>query len=177
VIGEYISSQVASGSGQKSLIGHLGRRAHSEPIMNSVSIFSESQTPATLVRMGAPLSIAVEFLRKTNPLRPVLGLVVKTAQGWPVVGINNRFVGGYQFEEPLKQGTITCTIDSLPLTPGTYVLDLYLGDYYQDFDTVLEAITFEVVPSDVFGTGRLPPPGVGVIYVPAAWTLSDHCAL
>jgi lipopolysaccharide transport system ATP-binding protein len=172
VIDRYLRSQVQCGDGQRALVKHPGRRGGSEPIMTRVSTFSTGEEPVSFVKMGAPLSVAVDFETAT-PLRPVLGLVVKTSQGWPVFGLNNRFVGGYRFARSFTKGTVTCRIDDLPLTPGTYFVDLYLGDEHQDFDTVLEAITFEVTPSDVFGTGKLPPQGVGAIYLAAAWEVSE----
>ncbi|MEW6736709.1 MAG: hypothetical protein AB1489_35800, partial [Acidobacteriota bacterium] len=42
---------------------------------------------------------------------------------------------------------------------------------YQDHDIVHEAVSFEVLPADVFGTGQLPPALAGPIYWPAGWSL------
>ena len=173
VIREYLSAQAGAQSGNKSLLGHPGRQSDSESIMKSVMLGSDGMTALTVVPMGAPLSIAVDFEKKSGPFCPVLGVVVKTSQGWRVFGINNRFVGGYRFEEAITRGTITCNIDELPLMPGTYLIDLYLGDHHQDCDVVFEAASFEVVPTDVFGTGKLPPPGIGVVYLRAGWQLSN----
>src|SRR2546426_8272601 len=39
-------------------------------------------------------------------------------------------------------------------------------------DIVHEAISFDVLAADVFGTGQLPPPAAGPIYWPARWTLA-----
>ena len=55
--------------------------------------------------------------------------------------------------------------------PGKYVIDLYFGDEHQSLDAVLDAMTFDVNPADVFNTGRLPPPGGGPVYAPARWSL------
>ncbi|HVA80764.1 MAG TPA: ABC transporter ATP-binding protein [Candidatus Binataceae bacterium] len=173
VIRDYLAAQVGVQSASRSLLGHPGRRSNSESIMKSVTLRSESDTPVTIVPMGAPLSIAVEFEKKSGPFCPVLGVVVKTSQGWRVLCVNNRFVAGYRFENAITIGTITCCINDLPLTPGTYFIDLYLGDHHQDFDIVFEAATIEVIPADVFGTGKLPPPGTAIVYIPAAWQLSD----
>ena len=141
--------------------------------MRRVTLFSESESSGRLVRMGAPLSIAVEFCGGSRPLCPVLGVVVKSSQGWRIFGVNNRFIGGYRFETPVSNGVITCNIDHIPLTPGTYIVKYYLGDHHQDYDVIFEAATFEVVPADVFGTGLLPPPGIGTVFLSAAWELEN----
>jgi hypothetical protein len=87
-----------------------------------------------------------------------------------VFGINNRIVRGYQFEVPSREGSITCRIRDLPLMPDTYSIDLFLGDLYQDYDVVYDAITFEVIAADVFGDGKLPGAECGPVFWPASWT-------
>jgi hypothetical protein len=61
-------------------------------------------------------------------------------------------------------------VRDLPLMPGTYSADLFLGDSYRDYDVVLDAISFEVVAADVFGSGRLPDADCGSVFWPASWT-------
>ena len=55
--------------------------------------------------------------------------------------------------------------------PGTYLVDLYFGNESRDLDVVHDAIAFEVVPGDVFGSGKLPPKSAGPIFWPATWDL------
>jgi hypothetical protein len=57
------------------------------------------------------------------------------------------------------------------LMPGTYLVDLYLGDPGGDFDVVFEAFSLEVMPADMTGTGRLPPANLGHVYFPATFGL------
>jgi hypothetical protein len=70
--------------------------------------------------------------------------------------VSNRFTNEGWDGEERRRGTIACEFESLPLMPGTYLLDLYFGnfgDITRDFDVIREAISFEVVPADVFGYG------------------------
>ena len=108
-----------------------------------------------------------------EPIQPVLGVVVKTGFGFRLFGINNRIVAGQTLNEVSTEAVITCQFDRMPLMPGTYYLDLYLGDPFGDIDVVTDAISFEVFPSDVFGTGRLPPQLAGPLFLSAHWTLKD----
>jgi hypothetical protein len=58
--------------------------------------------------------------------------------------------------------------------PGTYLLDLHFanfGDITRDLDVIREAISFEVVPADVLGTGTLPHAADGPIFWTARWTV------
>jgi lipopolysaccharide transport system ATP-binding protein len=157
--------------GATCLVGHPGRRAGSEPVMQSVELYCGDDAVRGLVRMGSPLSIAVTYSAK-GPVRPVLGAVVKTIYGTPVFCISDRFCEQLLDCMPTSQAMITCRIDELRLMPATYVVDLYLGDTRDDFDVINDAISFEVVPADLYGTGRLPPSWGGPMFCTATWRIA-----
>jgi lipopolysaccharide transport system ATP-binding protein len=56
-------------------------------------------------------------------------------------------------------GEITCSIDYLPLLPGRYYIDICCKASEGIADWVKRAGVVEVVPNDVFGTGKLPTSG------------------
>ena len=172
VIEKYLR-QVSGATGEVVLTGHPGRRRTSVPMMSRAILSSEGETGASSVRMGSALEVTVEFQCGAHPLRPVLGLVVRSLVGAPVFTVDNRFIPGYRFPEPVSEGTITCSIDQLPLMPGSYMVDLFFGDETRSRDVVLDAVSFDVVASDVFGSGKLPSQWAGPIYWPASWSLRD----
>jgi len=65
------------------------------------------------------------------------------------------------------------TIDSPHLAPGTYRVKVALGDALGDFDTVEDALSFQVEPTDFFGTGKLPNSQQGVILARSTWVLKN----
>jgi lipopolysaccharide transport system ATP-binding protein len=125
-----------------------------------------------LMQIGSPLSIQVEF-RSAHPLRPILGVTIKTVQGTPVFGVSNRWtLAGFDGPQ-LSEGVISCDFASLPLMPGRYSVDLHFGDFAdltRDLDVVLDATSFEIYPTDVYGTGLLPNAMEGPIIWQASWT-------
>ncbi len=171
VIEGYLASALASRGGRRPLLDHPGRRRGSRVEMRELALLGDGDAPTDTVRMGGTLRVQVRFDTGGQALSPVLGVVVKTAQGAPLFGVNNRFIPGFDFA-PTPTGTITCRLEDLPLVPGTYFLDLYFGDPHGDRDTVLDAASLEVLPSDVFGSGRVPPPAAGPIFHPARWELA-----
>jgi lipopolysaccharide transport system ATP-binding protein len=173
VISRYITAELTPESASACLSGHTGRRKDSIPMMTAVNLLGDDDSPTAAVRMGASVSVSVSFVCESNPIVPVIGIVIKNAHGLPILGVNNKFIGGYRFEGRLGAGTICCKIQRLPLLPGKYSLDLYLGDGPQDVDVIYDAISFEVQPADVFGTGQLPPPGSCLIYWPAHFWLAN----
>jgi hypothetical protein len=160
-------------AGTASLVDHPGRAGGANRSMTSVTLCSENGQPASAVRMGGRLSVNVAF-KSAESISPVLGVVIKNSHGIAIFGVNNKFIGGYRFEKRVVSGLISCTLNDLPLMPGRYSLDLYLGDGPQDIDVVYDSISMEILPADVFGTGQLPPPICGPVFWPATFDLNNN---
>jgi lipopolysaccharide transport system ATP-binding protein len=175
VVGHYLSVEAAPGSTRTSLANHPGRRSGAEVIMRSVELTDARGAPVAAVRMQGDLAIAVAY-QSDRPVCPVLGIVVKNHLGVTLFGVNNRIVAGYQFDTPSTGGTVTCHLRSLPLMPANYSIDLYFGDAYHDHDVIDDAVTFEVTPADVFGSGKLPGAECGSLVWPARWTYDPAAA-
>ena len=169
VIGRYLSAEMQPRGASLDLERHTGRRAGSAVIMRGVSLTGDRGEPAASIRMGSGLSIRVAYSSE-RVFAPVLGVVIKNNYGAPLFGVNNRLIPGFEFASPARAGEITCHLRNLPLMPDTYAIDLYFGDGYTDQDVIYDAVTFEVVASDVFGSGKLPGPDCGSMYWPASWT-------
>ena len=141
--------------------------------MTFVELFCDGEEPTGMVRMGSPFAVRVSF-SSHQPFRPVLGIGVKTALGVPVFNASDRFARQLSLCDPCTQGTIECHIDALLLMPGRYFLDLWLGDQTHDIDIVFDAISFEVTPADLLGSGHLPPSSLGPVFCPARWSLQER---
>jgi lipopolysaccharide transport system ATP-binding protein len=175
VVELYMRTDLRSDLGWRDFASLPGRKSSAVRITR-VRLYSIDDSPSGSVRMGERLAVVVDFVCESRPIRPVLGIVIKTIQGVPVFGVNNLFIGG---ELPLRRvpaGSVTCNFDTLPLVAGTYLIDLYLGDGPEDLDIIQEAISFEVLPADVFGTGQLPPTECGPVFWPARFELSGDLA-
>jgi lipopolysaccharide transport system ATP-binding protein len=171
-ISQYLHGQVidTTSANASSLVTHRGRRSYARTMMTAVNLDADESAQVT---MGGRFSVAVSFVSEPDPIAPVLGLVFRTVVGAPVFTVNNKFIAGYVFVEQMGSGTITCTIDSIPLVPGTYSLDLYFGDSSRDYDIVDGALKFEVIPADIFGTGKLPSPQCGPTFASARFSVED----
>ncbi|MGH7913498.1 MAG: ABC transporter ATP-binding protein, partial [Candidatus Binataceae bacterium] len=171
IVMRYMASELRAHGGVRSLVEHQGRRSDATPAMRSISLLSEADGPTEVVRMGAPLEAVVEF-SMTRPVRPILGITVKTAEGMPLFGVSNRWTNQGVDNQRISSGTITCGFENLPLMPWTYLLDLHLGDFgdpSRELDVIRDAISFEVAPADLLGTGMLPNPASGPIFWTAKW--------
>jgi lipopolysaccharide transport system ATP-binding protein len=170
VITSYLRRAMDAEGGSVCLRLHARRAAGWTPIMTEVALFSESAGPTSWVKSGDPLTVRVAFENNPARVRPYVSMVVKTAQGMPVFGVNNRFTTAH-YDRPPSSGAMACRFETLPLAPGTYFVDLCFEEDSAHLDVIPEAISFEVLPRDVYGTGRLPPPAFGPILWHGTWEL------
>jgi lipopolysaccharide transport system ATP-binding protein len=169
VLSEYSHSAVETVRGSIDLTNHPGRRAGSKPAMRAITMVGADGAPSS-VRMGDSAFFRVLF-ESPSPIRPCLGLTIKTERGLRLFHVSDRNCNQLANGEPVFSGVVVCEISDLLLMPGTYVVDLWLEDFsiMANFDMIADAASFEVIPSDIFGTGRLPPPSEGAMLVRASW--------
>jgi lipopolysaccharide transport system ATP-binding protein len=170
LLAQYLSAESAPSAASVSLASHTGRRAGSEVMMRRAALSGDNGLPGAAIRMGTDLTVSVDFHSDQRQICPVLGVVVKNQYGVPVFGMHNRIVPGYEFATAAGAGVISCTFRRVPLMPGVYSLDLYLGDSYRDYDAIFDAISFDVIEADVFGSGKIPPADCGSVFQPATWS-------
>ena len=68
-------------------------------------------------------------------------------------------VSNLEYLTVFPHGEISCSINHFPLLPGRYYIDIWCKASEDITDWVKRAGVVEVVPSDVFGTGKLPTSG------------------
>lgn len=171
VIAAYSRALITERTHYANLTAHPGRLANATPSMTAVRIRSGGIPPGELIYMNDDVEIVVSFVSQTPLDNVTFGLVVKNQCQVPIFGLNNLFLRCEQPRHPVTQADVICRIPNLPLMPGKYSLDLYLGTHGTNFDIIFDALIFEVLPRDVFGTGKLPPPTSGSIFLPASWKI------
>jgi lipopolysaccharide transport system ATP-binding protein len=170
----YMTTELQSDADTRLLTDHPGRRVGSRAVMTKVMLSEGQAGPGAALRMGADLRVSVAFNFEAMSFLPALTLTIKNMHGLPIIRADNQQIASVSFEQRRSAGTITCTFENLPLLPGRYVIDLMLSDGIYPVDTVQDAISFEVLPSDVFGTGKLPPVGSAIVYWPARFAISPN---
>ena len=96
------------------------------PSICKISVNSEALNSRDLI-------VDVEF-ESPWPLQTAFGgLLLKTAMGHPVWGSDCRF---HRYETRIRssaRGVLRCKSRGLPITPGQYVLSVWLGDRHQEY--------------------------------------------
>lgn len=176
VVAKYLASQAQANSGIVSLAAHPGRRPGFRSLLRTLELRSGTKAAVGAIRMGDPLTIVMSF-EAASPLRPVVGFVLKTIQGAPVCSVNDRFSMQLGECEMVARGTVACEIEKLMLMPGQYNIDVSFGDVGAELDVIHDAISFDILPADLLGSGRLPPSSQGPMFCAANWKLFGNATL
>jgi len=171
LITKYLAAEAVPENATRDLASHPGRAGGMSPILRSVELRSQSGLPASAIRMGDGISIHVRFANATRRFRPNINICVKNYFGVPVFTASTRVQKQYQISHVVSSGEIACHLRDLPLLEGTYSVDLFLGEEYANLDVVFDAISFEVLPADVFDSGQMPLTSEGTIFWPAEFEI------
>ena len=145
-----------------------------EHLMQSGKLLNSQGSVVTGISIGDPLTISVTYQSERASFRPVLGVIVKNSLGVALFGTDNRTQAKYLPTQPCTKGTVKLTFDSLPLYPGIYTIDLFMGDEIRSLDCIESAMTFEVNSSNYMGSGRLPSSACGSFLIKGSWSLQEH---
>jgi lipopolysaccharide transport system ATP-binding protein len=171
VVSKYLAAEAVPENAIRDLSRHSGRHGSSKPVLRKVSLTSDAGMAASAIRMGEGLTVQIEFDCGNTRLRPNLNLCIRNNYGVPVFTVSTRVQKQYQSADQISAGSITCHLRKLPLLQGTYSIDLFFGEEYQNVDMVYDAISFEVIPLDVFGSGEIPHTSEGTIFWPAEFEI------
>jgi lipopolysaccharide transport system ATP-binding protein len=98
-----------------------------------------------------------------------MGVVVNHSRFGAVGGVNMRMTGHDNYRNSHEKLKLRCQLQDLPFLQGDYSLDLWLGDGRIDVDSLEGALRFNLKPTDVYGSGKLPFEHLGVAFLKAEW--------
>ncbi|MCI0557006.1 MAG: Wzt carbohydrate-binding domain-containing protein, partial [Nitrososphaera sp.] len=143
----------------------------------SIAIYSLCENPqaVTSVPMGSGFILKAVFRTPSPTKRPKFGVVLRRRNtGEPVFGVNTTQAGVPQLSRDAQSFEISMTVDQLNLVQGHYTLDLYLGDEFRDFESILGAISIEVNSTNIFKNGYLPFPHTGPVYFLPKFEITEN---
>jgi len=120
------------------------------------------------VRTGGDCEVSLFYAGTPGAGEVRVGFAVYGALVEPIFQCLNE-ISGDIISEIAADGSFTCTIPKLPLSPGHYTISAYCEIDGKVADWVQHAAVLEVVEGDFFGTGRLPSEAHGTFYVDHRW--------
>lgn len=111
------------------------------------------------------------FYEAPAPVKNVMvGIAVYGVMGEPLFVVSSA-IRGTEFGQAPREGVFRCRIPRLPLSPGSYAMNIYAEVNGVVADWIQNAADFEVLEGDFFQSGRLPPTSHGQFIVDHSWEL------
>lgn len=123
-----------------------------------------------IIKAGDPISFEVEMSDLHEPGDMTLGIALFNEKNQRVALFHSVYHGNLTFRG-VAGGTkrLTCEVPALPLTPGSYHVELVLTDGYHELERLERADKFEILFADLLGTGKIPNKRQCNVILPASW--------
>jgi lipopolysaccharide transport system ATP-binding protein len=178
IIGQYLTMFDTTAGSCDLTESVIKRRGTGEARFQRVEILSTSGESTSSIPMGKGMTIRMEILAQSQLKAVEIVVSFFNAQGLHLCGFNSYDLADLTFDlEPGQSIFFDCAVPRMNLAPGVYRLSFQIRTRKrhkrQLVDFVEQVVSFEVVPADVFGTGRLPR-GHHLIFLEADWSYSEY---
>ncbi len=146
--------------------------------LQHVELCTLAGQPTAAIAMGDGLRVRLQIHPQANVRSAGISINVINSSGQGACVLDSIDTAGFQVDlhadRPLS---IDCEIPSMNLMPGTYRLTLSLirqaGCKTEVLDNVSQAVSFEIIPKDIFHTGRIPK-GPGILFLQPNWCTNNR---
>jgi len=166
-VARYLAETGGRPASMEDLRDHPGRTRSREKALKRVWLEDGAGRSCSAVPMGAPLHVRFSF-GSSRPIRnPGFGFGIEDGTGRRVFSLNNYMVpSDANTFATLASGEALLEVPALPLLPDTYYISVSVVEDQREWvDFVERAIAFQVHPSDCYGSGKIPEPSHGVVFV------------
>jgi lipopolysaccharide transport system ATP-binding protein len=166
-IGQYFGQEaqlLQDGSLEARSRFQLSKRTYSIRRMRVLSSGIETR----VIPSCAPVTFELELRGLADLPRAECGIIITDQIGQRVLALQSRYHAGLVLNGD-DAVVLSCELDSLPLVPAPYYIDLVLASGSTVVERVERAARFDVVFADVFGTGWIPTSGQGFFVHPCTW--------
>lgn len=123
--------------------------------------------------MGCKAYFCFEYHLDKELTNPDYGFGFETTDGTRIFSVNTKTTVVEKMKCPLH-GVVRCHVPEVMLMPGTYLVSLAIVDNQIEWvDYVERAVSFEVLPDDIYGTGKLYDRSQGIVFTHSIISVSD----
>lgn len=168
VINEYLKDNTTEGA-TLDLQVHPGRARNAEVMMRHLSILNGERLPSGSIITGEAVTFRVELDLPRVIRHPRGALWLTNESGVELFTLDSNLQLD-PLEELRGRAAFECHVPEMPLAPGRYTVNMSFGDTVRMYDQIERVISFDVVPGDFFGVGRMPPRRNSVFLMRSHWT-------
>jgi hypothetical protein len=125
------------------LVTHPNKQYESSYGLQKAEVFVNG-IPSLIIMPGDDLVIKLHYRLRAVVFNLVVGIVIKSPQDIPFIGINNLHTN-QRLDGSSIEGTIVASFPNFGIYgEGACSVDLYFGDNQVDFDTIFEAFALDL---------------------------------
>ncbi|MGH8603855.1 MAG: ABC transporter ATP-binding protein [Gammaproteobacteria bacterium] len=171
IVSDYMRTFAQASAGTVTLEDIESRSGNGEGRFTHIEFMNEVGKTTNYIRSGDRLTFRLHY-RANKVLRDlVVGITFHNEYGTLIAASNNWATGDDIPVVNPGAGFADFEIDCLYLLPGRYYLSLWLGKWSNQHDVLKNCISFDVEPSDYYGSGRGIDSSFGLMFFPSRWKL------
>ena len=174
VISHYISSTIETRGFIDLTDPAIPRRGSGEARFTWAELLSQDSLRVDSLQMGESFKVRMGVMADYHIPAAAMIVVLYDQHGRRICGLNSHDVSNWSVAlEPNVEQVVECTVLQPNLMPGTYYIHLQIkGDRHGVVDTVINGLTVEVTPADIYETGRIPV-GEATLFLHADWACQN----
>src|SRR5262249_29182900 len=126
--------------------------------------------PTTSVPLGGSLAIDLELGEFLGESDTTLMIHICDMFGTSLAQAHSKVQSSIDLTGVIH-GRVRCMIDDIRFVPGEYTLNVAVGDSGSNLDRVDNALSFSILPANVYETGKVPKRKDGLVALAARWEL------
>lgn len=152
-------------------------RRHANRLPTAIPFFTEMEvtvkgSPSTTPRMGEGIEVKLSYDSPRDLSGLGIAITINDRHNQRLIALSMDQQAPDLLVDAPRKGTLYCQVPGLQLLPNLYHLTVISADSKGELDRIEEACTLEVLPEDVFGTGKVPTRQHGIIFSQACWQTS-----
>ena len=137
-------------------------------VIRKLEFLDKDDQPVAAVPAGSAMTVCIHYENSVPIRNPYFGLTVETIGGIKLFWAQTKFQQGPLPDLP-PSGVVRCHFPRVPLVPGKYFISPGCGTGSTQLDFIPRACQLYITENDIYGTGRLPTSGSGLVLVDANW--------
>jgi lipopolysaccharide transport system ATP-binding protein len=144
------------------------RKTRGSEIITKIVINESSEWSVPKINIGGEVNVRL-YLHKNPYFEQIhIGIGIDNEMGERIFTVSTRNQN-IEIKFLANNLIVDCHLNQINIAPGVYYLKIAIADSYQDIDIVEFYPGFEVIPSDYYGTGKLPFRSQGILIMEALW--------
>jgi lipopolysaccharide transport system ATP-binding protein len=136
-----------------------------------VTLSDLDNRPTTSVILGGGIAVNLELADFMGESDMTLMINIGDVFGTSLAQAHSKCQSNIDLKG-LRQVRARCVIEDFRLVPGDYTLTVSVGDSGTRLDCIDNAMTFTVLPADIYNTGKVPRRKEGLVALAARWEVT-----